>query len=116
MVNFYIFSDPHCGHKLMVELGIRKEGYEQVLMDDIYSTVKPKDVIICLGDLCWGNEAFWNSEMTLHRGKSWLVRGNHDKKSIPVYLEAGWYFVSDGIIVKRHGKTLRLSHIRKSKT
>lgn len=42
--------------------------------------------------------------------KRWLIRGNHDKKSMGWYLSHGWDLVAEQITLDIYGKRVALSH------
>lgn len=123
-------ADPHLGHEdKMVEACGRPQGYSYKILNNLVQTVKAGDVFICLGDVCFGNDAEWHTKM-LARGeqapepigavnpqaKRWLILGNHDKKSMAWYLDHGWDFVSQSIMLHIYGHKILLSHIPQADT
>lgn len=64
--------------------------------------------MIHLGDVAW-NEAELMRFMKLP-GRKILVRGNHDKKSTPYYMEAGFELVVDSMTMTLQGIRILFSH------
>lgn len=110
-MNYWITTDTHLGHKKMVVQGYRPEGFENRILKEIRHTVLEKDVLICMGDVCIGNDEHWN-ETLLKQVNSikWLVRGNHDNKSNGWYLDHGWHCVSDALTLDIYGKRVLFTH------
>ncbi len=119
-MNIWIVSDTHLGHEKLAEDGIRDYDFEDCILDDIYSKVEEDDILINLGDIAFNSKVaradFWVSEVTGHRGRNWLIKGNHDRKSTTWYLEHGFDFCADSIILNKFGKRILLSHIPQRKT
>lgn len=108
-MKYYIISDTHFGHKKIIEYG-RPENYEALLWREL-KIVQKDDILICLGDVCFGNDAEIHEKInTLIDGKKILVKGNHDNKSTKWYMDHGWNFVCDGFRLKYCGKKLYFSH------
>lgn len=110
-MNCFIISDTHFFHDTMVENGYRPEGYEQKICKAL-SSIPSDSVLIHLGDFSMrehdrANAIFFSN---LKTKKNWLVRGNHDEKSDTWYLNAGWDFVADKIVLDKYGKTMLFSH------
>ena len=115
-MKYWIVSDTHFEHLLMTKGGHRPEGYEDKIYGSIQDNVKYGDILIHLGDIVWKNEALWNDLMNVTEGKTWLIKGNHDKHSNAWYLSKGWDFVADTFSMKRHGKKVLFSHKPQPKT
>lgn len=111
-MTFWVISDTHFGHSKMRELCGRPDDFEERILRNVMKMVKEGDVLIHLGDVCIGDDAKWHLKFHLIcRGKQWLIRGNHDKKSFSWYLDHGWDFVADGVELKMFGKVIALSHV-----
>ncbi len=70
-------------------------------------------VIFHLGDFGFRNLRYWHELFfdSIQSGvKTWLIRGNHDKKSIPWYLSQGWDFVADAVSMTIEGVSYLFTH------
>jgi calcineurin-like phosphoesterase family protein len=106
----YFTSDTHFGHKKMLEYCGRPKDFEQKIYKG-FRLLKENDVLYHLGDVCMGNDIKWHAMyiQTLPCKKI-LIRGNHDCKSDAWYLAHGWDAVFEGVLLKREGKQILLSH------
>ena len=111
MRKIWLITDTHFGHHKIIELCGRPEDYEEKLFASM-AKIPKKDTLIHLGDICMGHDS------TLHT--NWiepldcnkiLVKGNHDKKSSSWYLDHGWDFVVQSIVIRSLGHYIHLSHI-----
>lgn len=94
----------------MIEYCGRPEGFEQKLKKG-FEIMKSDDVLIHLGDICIGQDARAHEEFIKPiKSKKWLIKGNHDKKSDTWYLNHGWDFVGNRILLDRYAKKILLSH------
>lgn len=113
-MNYWVITDTHFGHDKMKEYCQRPEGFEELILKRITQTVKPDDVIVHLGDFCIYRDEYWHdlfmSIFQINMCKTWLIRGNHDRKSLAWYLSHGWDFVADEMTIKIFGKRVALSH------
>jgi calcineurin-like phosphoesterase family protein len=109
-MKYYITTDTHFGHQMLIDKGYRPECYEDKIHSELCAP-DYEDVIIHLGDICIGNDEKYNTELfNTVDAKLILVRGNHDNKSDSWYYEQGWDFVCDLFILKKYGKTIVFSH------
>jgi len=112
-MNYWLVADTHLGHTKMLEVsyGGRPSGYEDLLFKNIQQIVQPQDVLIHLGDFCFYNDEEWHRKfMEVCPGKRWLVKGNHDRKSLGWYLAHGWDAVADSLTLQIYGKRVTFSH------
>jgi len=111
--NYWLLPDTHFGHTKLVREGHRPQSYVEKILVQASRVVREGDVLIHLGDVCIGDDAFWSSEMNsvLPGVKRWLIRGNHDNKSMGWYLDHGWDFVADAVIMDVFGARVALSHV-----
>ena len=112
-MNIWIIADTHLGHDNMVKLCGRPPDFSERLMKSM-SLIPPEDLLIHLGDVCFGNEAEWHkriSDEVLCR--KWLLIGNHDKRGLPWYLARGWSFVGHSLELKRYSTRIRFMHVSK---
>ena len=107
---FWILTDTHFGHDKIREYCNRPADYNNKIIKGL-ACIKPKDVLIFLGDFCWGNDSAWHDLfVSACKGKRWFIRGNHDKQSNSWYLRHGWHSVVSELVLKMYGKTIVLSH------
>ena len=109
-MRYWLITDTHYGHDKMVEYCGRPANFEKQITVNWKKMVKPEDVIIHLGDVCIGSDPLYNHGITWLPGRKILVRGNHDKKSIAWYFNAGWDFVCDSFSMEFAGKNILFSH------
>lgn len=109
----YIITDTHFGHQNLVERGAREDGFEAEILLGLQK-FEEGDIVIHLGDVCFGRDQYWNDLVTKKLARNgalgWLIRGNHDQKSIPWYLQAGWDFAGDMFLLEYKGKKIVFTH------
>lgn len=116
-MKFWIISDTHFAHSNIIKWCGRKEGYEEVILKSIYDNVKHDDVLIHLGDVAWKHPVKWNQLLNTYcKGKTWLVKGNHDKQTHAWYLSKGWDFAADQFMMNRLGYNILFTHIPQPET
>ena len=98
-IRTYILADSHYGHKNMEQFCGRPSGFEYKLNANIKHTVRSQDVIIFLGDVCFGNKDFLISMISDLPGHKILTKGNHDRRSNTWFYSAGFDFVCDEITI-----------------
>ena len=110
-MNYWIITDTHFGHENIVSWCQRPADHEARMMKNLKSTVRENDILIHLGDVAWRDIEHWHMELLSIKAKrKWLVRGNHDKKSILRYLDYGWDFCADSFSLNMYGKNILFSH------
>ena len=114
-MNYWITTDTHLGHDALIEYCGRPDNFTDKILRS-HSRVPADDILIHLGDICIGSDSFWHAHMRdLWKCQKWLIKGNHDKRSNTWYMNNGWNFVGDAIILNIHGARLLLSHIPQKK-
>lgn len=120
-MNYWLISDTHFNHSKLEEWGGRTGDWQEQMLKGI-KEIPHGDILIHLGDICIGNDEEVHQELfkatvgpIAENGdcrlvKTILVRGNHDKKSIPWYMQHGFDFVCDQIGLEYHGVDILLSH------
>lgn len=111
MKKIWIISDTHFGHKKLIEWG-RPADFDEQIWRKFETQIKEGDVVIHLGDVCFGNDSEYNLRFTALKGRKYiLVKGNHDNKSDSWYLDHGWDFVCESFSKTIKGKKVLFTHI-----
>jgi len=111
-MNYWILTDTHFGHAKMIEACSRPNDFEKKILDNVSFHCKPEDVLIHIGDFCIGDDEKWH-KLFMSKckcEKKWLVRGNHDRKSMSWYLKHGWDCVCEQLTLDVFGKKIIFSH------
>ena len=115
-MKYWIITDTHFEHYKIIDFCSRPSDYNDQILRNL-QCIQKDDILIHLGDVAWLNEKWWHLEFLKHLPcKTWLVRGNHDKRSDSWYLDVGWDFVGESIILNRFKKNILLSHIPQKDT
>jgi len=86
--------------------------FEEKIKKALKNCVKKEDLLIHLGDVCIGNDIEHNNWFKKELGcKTYLVRGNHDNKSLNWYFNNGWDVVADRLDIEMFGKKMCFTHI-----
>lgn len=110
-MNYWLLADTHFGHDKMKEYCGRPDNFEQKILKQVASHVKPEDILIHLGDICIYRDEHWHERLVNNcYGRMWLIRGNHDRKSLGWYLSHGWDCVCDTMTLKVFGRRILFSH------
>lgn len=110
-MNIWITTDTHFSHKQLVEYG-RPADFEEKIKKGLIRNVKKDDLLIHLGDVCIGNDIENNNWFKKELGcRTYLVRGNHDNKSISWYIKNGWDVVADRLDITMFGKRMCFTHM-----
>lgn len=120
-MKYWLISDTHFNHTKLEEWGGRSGNWQEQILEGIRA-IPANDTLIHLGDFCIGADAEMQRQFLealkrpdLHEHvrsgvKAILVRGNHDKKGLTWYNDAGWDFVCDGLELIYNGHYLHLTH------
>ena len=107
----WLITDLHHNHEGMVTLCGRPKNFSERIVKHWKSHVSPKDTIVCLGDICIGNDKEVHEKYIQPLpGFKILVRGNHDRRTDGWYEGHGWDVCCDRIQFDRFGKRVLLSH------
>jgi calcineurin-like phosphoesterase family protein len=110
-MKYWVLADTHFGHDKMTEYCGRPDNFESIILQNINDTVSDDDVLIHLGDFCIYKDEVWHREfMKVCSCKKWLIRGNHDRKSMGWYFSHGWDFVGDMAWMTIFGADIMFSH------
>lgn len=108
-MKIWLITDTHFFHHRMIEFG-RDSDYEEKIFKNL-EVVKEDDILIHMGDICIGrDEEAHKLFFDKVKCKTWLLRGNHDKKSMTWYMSHGWAFVADQIGLRLGGHDILISH------
>ncbi len=112
-MKIWITTDTHFGHKKLVELGVRPDGFEEQIYDNLIEKVKFNDVLIHLGDFCIGKDADWLDIYLEHdfARSHILVKGNHDNKTLSWYMDHGFDLACKTFTGRYFGYNILFSHI-----
>jgi calcineurin-like phosphoesterase family protein len=112
-----VIADLHLGHEALSDDRLRPKGFSEKILTNLNRMINPGDILICLGDVCFGSDAEWHERLSVlfppDYCRRWLVRGNHDKKSVTFYLEHGWDMVCESFSLEAFGKKILFSHMPK---
>lgn len=108
---WWIITDTHFGHDKIVEACERPKKHELLILKNISRLVNECDTIIHIGDFAFYDIEKWAIEYknAINGARSWLVLGNHDKKSASWYLDY-FDFVSNGFFMEQYGEIIYFSH------
>lgn len=104
----WLITDTHFDHQAMIKSCHRPENFTAQICENWRRLVSPKDTVIHLGDCAWGKKGM--ERLLKLPGKKILIRGNHDDQSLEKYMNMGWDFAADSIVMKLQGITILFSH------
>lgn len=109
----WVITDTHFGHDKIVDFCKRPVDHESKMLINLQRCVKDDDIVIHLGDVCFGDEEQWHKSIREMCGnaKMWLVLGNHDHKSPFWYVDHGWDFAAHSIGLSTMGHNILFSHV-----
>lgn len=87
----YFTSDWHFGHKSILKFERFDfdtiEDHDMYIIDVLYKTLKPKDILYFLGDVGFPSKKIEKAIRDLPCAEKYIILGNHDAKSIRYYKE-----------------------------
>lgn len=98
MARYWLIGDTHKGHSEIQKHTRRPSNVDSLVEHNWRQLVKPRDIVIHLGDVAFGfvNLKAWIDSLP---GTKVLVIGNHDPKSVSWYMRNGFAFACDGIVL-----------------
>lgn len=109
----YFISDTHFNHKNIIKYCNRPfkdvEEMNRVLIENWNNTVTDFDTVFHLGDVALTSESDMKELIPKLKGKKFLIRGNHDKKSKEFFRNVGFGFIPENPL-KLNKEKLILSH------
>ena len=110
-MKYYIVGDTHFGHENIKKYCDRPDNYNELIIDNWKKIITNEDVVIHLGDVCFGRHNYWHNIIKSLPGRfKILCLGNHDHKSINWYLNNGWNFACTRFAFDYLGKEILFSH------
>lgn len=103
-MTIWLTTDWHLKHFKIMEYENRPEGFEDIILNNILSSIQDGDKIINLGDCAFSNNvretitSFNNSIKSKKNVTIDLIRGNHDSKSKTFYESCGFDLVTNIIM------------------
>lgn len=96
----WIISDTHFGHSIIQKHCRRPSNVDEIIQRNWKQLIKPDDLVIHLGDVAF---TFVNLKELMDSlpGRKILVLGNHDSKSVTAYMQLGFSFVCDALVMSR---------------
>ena len=106
-------SDPHAGHKNVLNFPLRKtqvaikngDDHTGWLIEGWNAVVGKRDPVYVLGDIAFGRDSLEIYKEL--RGEKKLILGNHDEYPTHLYIEAGFKILPS---LKKYRKKFWLSH------
>lgn len=109
MLDTWIISDTHLGHKNIVRYCNRPENHNSIIINNWIERVEEDDDILHLGDatIWYGDDqTHWENMLSTLPGKKSLILGNHDKEKPHHYRRLGFNvvqpFVWEGILFNHY--------------
>ena len=110
-MKYWIISDTHFRHKLLVEIWDREKWFETTIIRNLRQ-IPNEDTLIHLWDICiWYDKKVHDWIISTLGCKKILVLWNHDKKSNQRYTENWRDFVCNSITINKYWKEVLLVHI-----
>ncbi len=114
MSRVYITSDQHFFHENIIKYENRPfksvEEMNEFMIQEWNKKVRKRDIVYCLGDFTFNRKVSEMKELISKlNGKKVLVMGNHDKKTMSMYYEAGFDEVYKNSIIYK--EFFILSHV-----
>jgi calcineurin-like phosphoesterase family protein len=110
-VRTWLITDTHFGHTNIRRFCNRPENCEDKIYSGLRDVLQREDLLIHLGDVAWGQvEKAWHANLMLLPGKKWLLKGNHDHRSVSWYLSRGWDAAAEIIMLEEFGELIAFSH------
>lgn len=106
----WLTTDTHFNHNMLVDIEERPENFEHTIVKKWKEVVKENDLVIHLGDVCFGGVEMWAHYISRLPGNKVLVLGNHDKASYHWYMTHGFCFACDEFVWDYGGYNILFTH------
>lgn len=110
-MKIWLIADTHLGHRSLIRSCGRPENFSQLIGKNWEEAVDGKDLVLHLGDIAWGYNDDNLQKLLRLPGKKILIRGNHDEKTLESYMELGFTFACDEIMMTIEGVKILFTHI-----
>lgn len=86
-MSVYVISDPHFGHKNILKFRDKLPfstvaEHDEFIMENILKTVRKRDKLIILGDVCFSKDSLSNLKTLIERIEVVeIILGNHDNEN-----------------------------------
>jgi calcineurin-like phosphoesterase family protein len=91
----WLISDTHFFHENIGQYCSRPDGWQDLIVKSWNLWIRPDDIVFHLGDLALGKKEYAEALIPQLNGKLYLMRGNHDRRSIAFYHGFGITLVKD---------------------
>jgi calcineurin-like phosphoesterase family protein len=107
----WIISDTHFFHENIGRYCDRPDGWQETIIANWNRMIQPEEVVFHVGDLALGKKEYLEGLAPLLHGRLYLMRGNHDRRSIAFYHQLGITLVPDPyLMIHPSGSKLIFSH------
>lgn len=107
-------GDMHLGHSNVLNFDNRPfktiTEHDQTLIRNWNEVVGPRDTTYILGDFCWLTEKYWGEILDKLNGKKFLIKGNHDLKTMTTSTQNRFIGIKDIHSIKYEGKRIIMCH------
>jgi calcineurin-like phosphoesterase family protein len=76
----WIISDTHLFHENIIKYASRPAHHNTIIINNWYTTVKPDDTILHLGDVILSSAYRMKDTARFLTGNKYLIKGNHDSR------------------------------------
>ena len=112
---FWLLTDTHLGHTNLIRYCGRPHNFSTIILNNLQNlNWNTHDILIHLGDFCFGNDAEWHTKfMTAipDTVTKILIKGNHDRRTLSWYRKHGWSAVFNHLLIEKFGKKIAISHV-----
>lgn len=109
-MSIYITTDTHFNHRVMEWKCKRPEDFEKRIVNE-FDKLDICDTLIHLGDVCVGKDQEVHTEIINPiLSRKILIIGSHDHKSYEWYLNNGWDWVCESMVLYHKDKFVLFSH------
>lgn len=91
----WLVADTHFFHANIARYCDRPDGWQELIIANWNLHIQPGEIVLPLGDLAFGKKENTESLIPQLNGKLFLLRGNHDRRSVAFYQALGITLVED---------------------
>lgn len=110
ILNSFVISDTHFFHRNIERYCGRPKDWMNLIINNWNNVVGDNDIVIHLGDLSFNNIINTANVTRNLKGRKYLLKGNHDKRSKKWFDEAGFTLIKEPFIVECEGFKILFSH------